>query len=46
MKIESNITHVEKTAGGGWKGISKDIPKREPWHGLTPKEAYYKGIED
>lgn len=31
----------------GWRGNSRHTPiNRDPWAGLTPEEAYRKGVED
>lgn len=29
-----------------WTKVSPDTPKRMPWEGLSPQDAYYKGLED
>jgi hypothetical protein len=48
MKAKSNITGIRRIKGGGWVGVSnpKNFIPRKRWEGLTPEEAYYKGIKD
>lgn len=48
MNIKSDINEVERLPGGGWVGKHnpKKVKYRNPWDGMTPEEAYRKGVED